>query len=363
MRSVYNTDIFSFTKIYTKSIIFIFSTLLVMTGCDTDDANFLSRGGEGREDDAGRKSRDINVRIVVDALKQTGNRTGQPSPFSGGGPSSDGDFSPGDPSAGEDTVYPPTGHSRGDPSREQAQEKSPLKKIDILFYLAHKDDGSCWNSFARSIKKSGFFSYIEDFSWQTATAFYSHNPVIYRFRKAHSLYLGLGGNNWGVGAKPVYVLKKGLFSVNESDQYLAATITTEYSRNVYEHYEPAKRTKWPGEPQFPWPFGGTGRRNIASDPLFGLKRLLKENPKTFVRKNSKSFIVLFEFDNYRYTPSEWKNFAEKYENTYFITFASRRGIGSNLPHSSLGLKWLRCDYTHIAQQLAKYIRGIARSSN
>lgn len=360
MRSSDNTGIFSFTRIYIKSIIFIFFTLLVVTGCGTNDADFASSKGE--EPSSGRKSRDINVRIVVDA-KQTGHRRDQPSPFPGGrssssgsspGGSSSGGSSPGGSSTDTDS---PSSHS-GDGSYKQGEgKKAPLKKIDILFYLAHKEDGMCWSSLVRSIDNSGFFAYIEGFDWQAATAFYSHNPALYRFRKSWGSQLGVGGNFFGFGAEPVYVLKKNLFSTNESDKYLRYTISTEYERNIHEHYEvEGGARKWPGEPQFPWPHRP---RKIASDPLFGLKRLLKENPKTFVRKKSKTFIILFELDRYHYTSEEWKKFTEKYADTYFITLAARRGMVSNLPHNSQDLKWLICGYTHIAQQLAKYIRDAA----
>lgn len=357
MRSIDNTGTFSFQKIHRKKIIFLFSILLVMTGCGSEDAGFhSSKDEEGDGSSAGRQSRDVNVRIVVDVLNnQKGRKGGQHRSSSGGGSSTGDSSSSNGSSSGDDTVTSSPEHREGFQYGEREKGEVSLMKMDILFYLAHKDDGRCWKSFSWSVKKSGFFSHIEGFNWQAAAAFYSLDPVLYRFRKNWSLQLGVGGNWLGIGAKPVYVLKKDLFSTDESDKYLSATISTEYARNIHEHYDP-KGTKWRGEPQFPWPHKP---KKIAPDPLFGLNRLLKENPKTFVRKKSKAFVVLFEFDNYHYTPAEWKNFAEKYADTYFIALAARRGMASNLPHSSLGLKWLPCNYTHIAQQLAKYIRDIA----
>ena len=319
----------------------------MMTGCGSDDANFhSSKDGDKVSTDTGKQPRDVNVRIVVDVNQQKGHRRGKPwNP-------SPGDSPPGDSPSGDDTVTPPSPERPGFKYSEQEEGKPSVVKTDILFYLGHKDDGYCWKYFGRSAEKSGFFSHIGDFNWQAAAAFYSHNPSLYRFRRIQSYHLGVGGNWFGLGAKPVYVLKKGLFSTDENDEYLKHTITTEYVRNIHDHYE--GRGKWAGDPQFPWPYKP---KKIPTDPLFGLKRLLKENPKTFVRKDSKTFIVLFNFDRYHYEPQEWKKVVEKYEDTYFIALSPRRGMVSNHPHS--GLKWIPCGYTHVAQHLAEYIRNTA----
>ena len=342
----------SFQKIRKNKIILLFSILFLVTGCGPDDAGFLSSTEEdGNKSSSSRNSKDVNVRIVVDVNKQKGDRKKDKPwlPPATKSPPSDSD-------GGDD------GDSRTPPihpeSKYREKGKTSLVKMDIFFYLAHKDDGKCWSRFDRSTKESGFFSHIEGFNWQASVAFYSHKPKLYRFRKYHSLYLHQPGVSlWDDG--PIYVLNKDLFSISESNKYLRATISTEYVRHIPDHYESGRGgTKWPGEPQFPGHWGWKPRQ-IPTDPLFGLKRLLKENPETFIRKNSKSFIVLFEFDNYHYTAAEWRKFTEKYTGIHFIALASRRGMVSNLPHSSLGLKWIPCSYTHLSQRLAEHIRKIA----
>lgn len=242
------------------------------------------------------------------------------------------------------------------PEKDLLEEESG-PRTNILFYLGSKGDGNCWNDLSHSIDEVGFFSQIEDFNWQSVVAFYSYDPKLYQFRRTLSQNLGVEGNWTGWDAKPVYVLQKGLFSKDKNDEYLKHTITTEYVRNIHDHYG-AKGTKWAGEPQFPWPHQP---KNLPEDPLSGLQKLLNDNPYNFVRSKSKTVVVLLEFDNYHYTSEEWKDFVEQHEDTWFVALSSRRGMAAN--HSHENLDWIPCGDSEIAVKLADFIKKVGLSSD
>ena len=266
--------------------------------------------------------------------------------------------------------------SEGEQTDSPVEERKPFKYVgmaepekdlleayrtNILFYLGSKGDGSCWNHLSYSIDDVGFFSHIDDLNWQSGVAFYSHDPELYQFRRDHNRYLVTGGNWTEWNGKPVYVLKKDLFSEDESDEYLKKTIRTEYVRNIIDHYETGRgAVKWAGEPQFPWPHKP---RKVPEDPLFGLHKLLIESPYNLVRAKSKTVVVLLEFDNYRYTSEEWSDFIKQHKDIWFVALSSRRGMVANHAYGSKDLKWIPCGNSHIALQLADFIKRVGSATD
>ena len=248
----------------------------------------------------------------------------------------------------------PSAYSKAKTLGKSFLEKDSGPQLNILFYLGHKDDGSCWSDLSYSINKAGFFSRIDNFSWQSGVAFYSQEPKLYRFRKYHSLYLHQpGARLWE--DKPIYVLKKDQFFENESDTYLSATISAEYRRNLYDHYEPGRgRVRWAGDPQFSWPHKP---KETPDNPLLGLHRLLTDNPYNFVRARSKTIVVFLDFDNYYYHPEEWENFVQRHAETWFVSLSSRRGMAVNHALSShKNLSWISCrEDSKAASRLADFI--------
>ena len=192
-------------------------------------------------------------------------------------------------------------------------------KADIFFYLGHKKVGKCWSYVSSSIEKSGFLSHInKNLDWQLSVAFASHDPKLYKFRRHSNYYLARKKNFFG--GPPISVLKKkdiggyyGYKSLGETDESLAETIGTEYYRRSY--YDTAGGDIPPlGKPVF--------GSHPPEDPLSGLTRLIERNPRDFIRGSAKTFVVLFEYGNYRYTQQEWENFSRAHEGIHFISLSS-----------------------------------------
>ena len=345
-----------------KNILLLFSVLL-LAGCSGDDGSFLGSGDDAATTDtgskrSGRKGREVNVNITVDVDKE-GKRTDSPwrqglgkdkGPAPGGGAAESG--------------KKPGGTAGGSPPskrRGPAAKAGPV--TDILFYLAHKNHGQCWHSLSKSIEANGFFYHLSNLNWQAATAFYSNNPSLYQFR-ADRYQGGLSAPTSSFWTRtPVFVLyeslalsKKTKASPVESDRILYKTLRTAYVRDVAaeisDHGQPRRIH---GPPVFP-----LGSRP-AEDPLFGLTRLLAENPYNFRRPGGLTVVILFEFDKYYYTGSEWKAFLQKHKGVRFVTLSSRAGSGGgNLPfNAQLGLKWFPCGYPDISRHVTDYINAIS----
>ena len=240
-----------------------------------------------------------------------------------------------------------------DPAEKDSAEKEKplknLKKADILFYLAFKGDGTCWDSLSRSVQEDGFFSLIKDSAdWRVATAFQADKPELYSFRKSWGFVQKKGGGFFG---DKVYVLDKDQFSDEESDEYLGQTIQTEYVRDVVSLDSDPQGRRHYGEAQFPL------EKKPPADPLSGLAGLLDADPEDFKREDSKTVVVLLEFDHYYYTKQEWKDFQSRHKGVQFVALSSHRGTGANYPRK-LKKSLLFCNSEGLSQALAERIQKI-----
>ena len=233
---------------------------------------------------------------------------------------------------------------------EKAAEKAPaLPKTDILFYLGFKGDGTCWDSLSRSVPEDGFFSHLKDSAdWRAATAFQADEPELYFFRKSPHAFVRKAGSGL-FGAKE-YVLNKDQFSDEESDEFLGETVQAEYLRDVT--LSPTDRGARPyGEPQFPL------EKKPPFDPLSGLDKLLAASPADFLREDSKTIVVLLEFDHYYYKKKEWQAFKSKHKAVHFVPLSSHRGTAANYPRK-LKKRLLFCDGGGLSSRLAERIKKI-----
>ena len=348
-----------------KKTAFIVSALFFIASCgSSDETGFLSPSKPTVGDaDGGQKIVQVEIKVGVSDGKG-GQSVRRPASSTGGAPSATGPK--GQETDGETAS---SGESEeggiGLPYSEEValdeSEKKSQKKVDILFYLGFKGHGTCWKHLGRSIENSGFFSHLNSFNWQTAAAFSSHDPELYNIRDEYGAKLSVGGNLFGFGAKPVYILKKGQFSSEESDKSLKGTVTVEYERSL--HYDNGKgNEKSRDENLREVPVFLPLHKRAPEDPLWGLSKLLKENSEGFARSKSNTFVVILD-SNYYYTAKEWQDFVRSRENIQFISLTSRKGAVSNhlpLLESEGNFKWMPCGHARVASHLAKHIKKAVR---
>ena len=344
-----------------KKTVFILSALFFIASCgSSDETGFLSPS-KPTAGDAGQKLVQVEIKVGVSDGKG-GQRRSKPS--TGGAPSAKGS-GPESQETGDETA---SGESEPDgiplPYREKVtldengKEKSG-KKVDILFYLGAKWHGACWKSLGLSIDHSHFFPHLNKFDWQVAAAFTSHDPELYNIRDEGGAHLYDKESGFWDPDK-IYVLKKGQFSSKESDKSLKGTITVEYKR--YLHYGNGKGgQKTNDELKRGVPYFLPLHKKAPTDPLWGLSKLLKENPEGFARSKSNTFVVMMD-STYYYTTKEWQDFIRKREDIQFISLTSRmRPVSNHLPIlESENFKWIPCGNAHDASSLAKYIKKSVR---
>ena len=344
-----------------KNLLFILSIVFFAVGCGGNEPDFeshsdaspsiaTSRGGEG-----GVSTRRVQVDITVGVETSRRGTGGKGSARHPGG-------KPSGPSGGgtDPNLCPQPCLSQGtDPKGSEGMASSD-PKVDILFFLGHKNHGKCYGRLASSIKETGFAGRIGDLDWQMSTAF-SHQSGLYTFRSAYrggtGSLLSVGGGFFK-GNVIGGVLKRGVIKNNkEVDKTLAQTIVTEYYRYVADDHDPeGTNADPPGTAVFPM------SSEPSANPLGNLDWLLKENPNGFIRKKegSQVFIVLVDF-NYFYKSRHWEIFMEGRENVNLIFVSSHTQSAGPLNVREMGeefgSEWIGCSSSELAGVLANRISG------
>ena len=192
--------------------------------------------------------------------------------------------------------------------------KPAEKKLDLLFYM-HDRDAGCIQHIRAFSEEKGFLKSLNHLDWQASFFYYSQDeaillPLEFSNGKSHNIHPDF------VGFKEDYVLSKGEYSAELTEQLFNTTLQSVY----------------PDDEQSSESIMDLNSNWYVANPLSGLDVILSAKAKGSVRSDSHVVALVFGYDFPYYSTVEWKKFFKKHKNVSVIAMSGRSANVSNFLH-------------------------------